>query len=442
MPIVALGLSHHTAPVEVREGVAVSPEALPSVLKQIGQAPEISECAMLATCNRSEVYMVCSRPQAACDAVVETLSRIGGVDAARIREHLFVHQNADAVRHLFEVAAGLDSMIMGEPQIAGQVKDAGAAAMEAGSSRTVLNRLLRSAIEASKRARTETEIGLGAVSVSFAAVALARKIFGDLSGQSALVLGAGEMSELTARHLVENGVRALTVTSRTLERAQDLADRVGGRALPWQGAMTDLHHADIVMSATGSPDYILSRDAVAQAMHRRRNQQMFLIDIAVPRDIDPDAGALYNVVLYDIDDLQAAVGANMKKRQVEAERARRILAEEEASFLSWLNSLDVVPAIVALRERFREVMEAELDWARMSDFTEEQQARVGNLLRRYMNKLLHEPVTQLKKTADSDDGVVFVDALVHLFGLRPAPKEDEAEGAAGEHTQRFEEVRS
>ena len=441
MSIVVVGLSHHTAPVEIRDGVAVPEHALRSVLKTAHRLPGVAECAVVSTCNRSETYVVTDTPEAVREGVAEMLCGLSGLAPGRLRKYLFTYCDADAVRHLFEVASGLDSMIVGEPQIGGQVKAAGAAAVEAGTSRTVLSRLFRSAGEASKRARTETEIGVGAVSVSFAAVELARKIFGDLDGRSALVIGAGEMSELTARYLVENGVRAPMVASRTRARTQALAERVGGEAMGWQDAMEGLHRADIVISSTSAPTCILRKDAVAAAMQRRRNRQMFLIDIAVPRDIEPEVGELYNVLLYNIDDLQLVVGANLKKRRQEAEKVRVILEEEVAAFLSWLNSLDVVPAIMALRRHFQEVMEAELERARLSDLTDEQKANVADVVRRYMNKLLHEPVTRLKGASDTGNGLVYVDALMHLFGLRMGA-ESEPDGALEERKRRVERIRS
>ena len=441
MSIVVIGVSHRTAPVEIREGVAVLPNSLGAALTRIYALPEVTECAMLSTCNRSETYMVTEYPRVACDGVAVVLSELSGLNLDLLRQHLFVHQDEDAVRHLFEVASGLDSMIMGEPQIAGQVKDAGAAAMEARTSRTILNRLFRSGTEASKRARTETEIGAGAVSVSFAAVELAKKILGNLDNQTALVLGAGEMSELTARHLVENGVKSLTVASRTLARAQDLAGRVNGQAVAWQAALETLHQSDVVISATSADAYVLQKQDVAQAMQKRRNRSMFLIDIAIPRDIDPNVGTLYNVFLYDIDDLESVVGANLQKRQQEAEQVRRLLDEAVSEFSSWLNSLGVVPAIVAFRQHFLEMMEGELTRARLSDLTEDQRAQVADLVRRYMNELLHRPVTRLKEAADTGDGLAYVEALAFLFDLEMIPEpgqpSSEPEGA-----KRLEGVRS
>ncbi len=437
MPVVVLGLNHRTAPIEVRDAIAVSPHGLKAVLELMIQLPSVGECALISTCNRSEAYVVTDDPTEACRWVTEVLSDLGGMSPDQLQGHLYTHRDLDAVRHLFAVAAGLDSMIVGEPQIAGQVKDAGTAAMEVRTSRVVLNRLFRSAVEASKRARTETEIGAGAVSVSFAAVELAKKIFGDLGGRSAFVVGAGEMSELTARHLIDNGVRSLTVASRTLERAQELAARVSGEAMAWEDAMAHLDRADIVISSTSAPTHVLHRDEVAAAMQRRRNRQMFLIDIAVPRDIEPEVGELYNVLLYNIDDLQSVVGVNLKKRQDEAEKSRAIIEEEVAAFSTWLNSLEVVPAIVAIRQRFRDLLDEELDHAKLPGFTDDQKARVADLLRRYMNKLLHGPMVRLKTEADSGNGLADVDTLMRLFDLEirdegsPTPGE---EGLPAERT--------
>ena len=417
MSLVVIGLSHRTAPVDIREGVAVLPHALEGVLRRFSTVPEIAECAVLSTCNRSEVYCVTSDIQAVREAVIAEWRERSGLNADALCRHLFVHRDADVARHLFGVAAGLDSMVMGEPQIAAQVKEAGAAALSVGTGKTVLNRLFRAATEASKRARTETEIATGAVSISFAAVELAKKIFGDLDGQTALVLGAGEMSELTARHLADNGVKSLSVTSRTLARACDMAMRVGGRAVSWAEGMDNLHRADVIISSTSAETYVLERHHVAAAMHKRKNRSVFLIDIAVPRDIDPAVGDLYNVFLYDLDDLESVVGANLERRKVEAEKVRAILDEEVMAFSAWVNSLDVVPAIVALRRHFQAFMDAELAHAKLTEFSDDQRAQVANVVRRFMNKVLHKPVIRLKEAAGEEDGGAYVAALSYLFDL-------------------------
>ena len=416
MAVVVVGISHHTAPVDVRDRVAVPTAEYPVALADLADVEPLAEVALISTCNRTEAYAIADDGDAAVAAIEAHLAGRAG-DECDVKPHLFSHQGVDAVKHLYRVTSGLDSMIMGEPQIAGQVKDAGARAMEFGTSGRVLNRLFRGAVEASKRARTETEIAAGAVSVPFAAVELAKKIFGKLDGQNAFVLGAGEMSELTARHLVENGVSSLSVASRTMSRAKDLAEAVNGRAMGWADALERLQEADIVISSTSAPYYVLEKEVVAEAMTRRRNKQMFLIDIAVPRDISPEVGTIYNVVLYDIDDLQAVVGANIQKRQEEAEKARKIVIEEVAAFESWQQSLDVQPAVVALRKRFHEMMHQELERAKLNDFTEEQQERVAMVLRQFTNKLLHSPTTQLKKLAEDGEGIEHVDTLIQLFNL-------------------------
>ncbi len=419
MSIIVVGLSHHTAPVEIRDRVAFPAHQIGEAATRFGSDP-VRECVIVSTCNRCEVYAEADDPEAARDAVIDRLADAHGLVRAEVEGHLFCLRESEAVRHLFRVACGLDSMIVGEPQIAGQVKDGHAAAVGSGASGVVFNRLFQMATEVSKRARTETEIGTGAVSIPFAAVELAKKIFGKLDGQRALVIGAGEMSELTARHLVANGVRSLRVASRTLERARDLAERVGGEALPFEEAVSRLHEAEVVISSTSSPVPVLRRDAVAQAMQRRRNQPMFLIDIAVPRDIDPEAGGLYNVFLYNVDDLQKVVGDNIARREQEAVKAEAMVEEQVAAFYAWLNSLDVVPTIVSLRRQFEATMAVELERARLSGFSEEQQQRVAALLRSYTNKLLHGPVTRLKEASEGGDGRTHVHAVQYLFGLDPA----------------------
>jgi len=372
---------------------------------------------ILSTCNRSEFYLVTDSVDEARVGVTDILGRMSGLDNDALEPYLFELHDQEAVIHLFQVASGLDSMIMGENQIAGQVKLAAASGLGLQTSGTILNRLFRSATETSKRARSETEIGAGAVSVSFAAVELAKKILGDLEGRTALVMGAGEMSELTAVHLRENGVRSLRVASRTRARAQALAEKVGGVEQAWDDAMASLHEVDVLISSTSAPYPIVHRDVVAKAMQKRRNRSMFLIDIAVPPDIEAEVGDLYNVFLYNIDNLVAVVDANLEKRKKEAERVLAIVREEAAGFASWLGSLEVQPSIVALRKHFFEVMEAEVERARLGDLPDDQKARVLDVMRRTMNKLLHLPMTKLRESAQTEDGPARVDAVRELFGL-------------------------
>lgn len=419
MSIIVVGLSHHTTPVDVRDQIAVQTSEYVEAVEELAALDGIREGALISTCNRTEAYAVTDVPDETIEMIKRHLCERSGMGES-LRPHLFVYRNEEAIRHLFHVASGLDSMIMGEPQIAGQVKEAGAIALQAGCASRVVNRLFRSAIEASKRSRTETELSAGAVSVPFAAVELAKKIFGNLSEKAALVLGAGEMSELTARHLVDNGVTRLLVASRTYSRAQELADTVSGTALGWEDAMTSLHLADIVISSTSAPHPIVRRDDVAKAMNERRNRQMFLIDIAVPRDIEPEVGELYNVVRYDIDDLQAAVGENLKKRNEEAQKARVLVEEEVAAYCAWITSLEVQPALVALRRAFHHIMTGELERAKLTDLRDDQVERVAVLMRQFTNKLLHAPTTRLKAFAENGDGAAHVDTLIELFDLSGA----------------------
>lgn len=419
MSIIVVGLSHHTTPVDVRDRIAVQTSEYVEAVEELAALDGIRECALISTCNRTEVYAVTDVPDETIETIKRHLCERSGIGES-LGPHLFVYRNEEAIRHLFSVASGLDSMIMGEPQIARQVKEAGAIALQTGCASRVVNRLFRSAVEASKRSRTETELSAGAVSVPFAAVELAKKIFGNLSEKVALVLGAGEMSELTARHLVDNGVTRLLVASRTYSRAQELADAVSGTALGWEDAMTSLYLADIVVSSTSAPHPIVRREDVEKAMHERRNRQMFLIDIAVPRDIEPEVGDLYNVVRYDIDDLQAAVGENLKKRNEEAQKARVLVEEEVAAYCGWLTSLEVQPALVALRRAFHHIMTGELERAKLTDLRDDQVERVAVLMRQFTNKLLHAPTTRLKASAENGDGAAHVDSLIELFDLSGA----------------------
>lgn len=423
MPIVVYAATHKTAPVEIRGDLAIPERDLPTELDRLSALPAVKECVILSTCNRSEFYVVTDSVDDSRAGVLEILGRMGDLTREALAGYLFELQDDAAVTHLFGVAAGLDSMIMGENQIAGQVKSAAASALALRTSGTILNRLFRTATEASKRARSETEIGVGAVSVSFAAVELAKKILGDLEGRTALVMGAGEMSELTAIHLKENGVKELRVASRTRARAQALADKVSGVELAWDEAMATLHEVDVLISSTSAPYHIVRKDVVAEAMQKRRNRSMFLIDIAVPPDVEPAVGDLYNVFVYNIDDLKAVVDANLAKRQKEAEQVQVIVQQESAGFVEWLGTLEVQPAIVALREHFFSIMESELQRAKLDELSDPQKERVVELMRRTLNKLLHLPMTKLREASHSEDGSARVDVVRELFALSPNGRE-------------------
>lgn len=340
---------------------------------------------------------------------------------------MYVYRGADAVRHLFRVAASLDAMVMGEPQILGQVKEAYRRAAEMNATGILLNKTLHHAFRTAKRVRTETGIAANAVSVGFAAVELAKKIFGNLSGKTILLIGAGEMSELAARHLVRQGVERILVANRTYARAVEMADAFQGIPVRFDELDASLREADIIISSTGAPGHVLSAESVAAALRRRQNRLLFLIDVAVPRDIDPAAGEIENVYLYDIDDLQAIVDDNQAIRKREAIRAEAIVEEEVQRYIQWMDTLEVVPTIVSLRDRMEQIVQTELDRANawMQRLEAEDRDRVQILLHAVVNKVLHEPVTHLKEESQEQGAMPYVAAVRRLFGLDETPRNGE-----------------
>jgi glutamyl-tRNA reductase len=359
MRLLAVGLSHRTAPVELRESVDFGRSGLDTALHALGAHGGSQEAVVLSTCNRAEIYAV-GESDAAGDALRRFFCDYHKVDSSRLAEHLYCHRGIDAARHLFRVAAGLDSLVVGEPQILGQVKAAYATASELQFTGTVTHRLFHTAFAVGKRVRSETGLGEGAVSVSYAAIELARKIFGDLAGRNVLILGAGEMAELTGVHLRAQGVNQITIASRTLATAEALARQLEGRAVPWSELRPALAPADIVVTATGATEPVLTRALVEDAMRSRRSRPLFVIDIAVPRDVEPAVGNLDQVFLYHVDDLQTIVKENLARRSSELTSAESIVDQEVARFASWLQSREVVPTIVALRQRFEQVRQGEL----------------------------------------------------------------------------------
>lgn len=419
MEILVVGLSHNTAPVELRERLHFPERELPKPLELLGQYPFILERMILSTCNRVEVYAVVEEAERARKAVVKFLSDYHGLRPEEFEDKLYCYTQDMAVRHLFRVASSLDSMVVGEPQILGQVKEAYRAAITQDATGVILNHLLEQALRVAKRVRTETGIAQAACSVPSAAVELARKIFGDLAGRIAMILGAGEMAELAARHLLEEGVETILVSSRSFDRAQELAQQLRGRAIRFEEAKAELARADIVVSSTGAPHYVLYKVDLLGAIHLRKHKPIFLIDIAVPRDIDPAANEIENVYLYDIDDLEGVVQANVRERRKEAERAEAIVEKEVASFSSWLHSLGVVPTIVGLRRKMEAIKEAELQktLSRLSHLSPEEQEAIAALTQAIINKILHEPMIELKRLATLQDGHLYARALQKLFGL-------------------------
>ncbi len=420
MEILVVGLSHKTAPIELRERLNVPESELSKPLELMGEVPELVERMLLSTCNRVEVYAVAEgEVEKAAEAIADCLAAYRNVERAAFADRLYTFVAAEAVRHIFRVASSLDSMVVGEPQILGQVKAAYAVAQAREATGIILNNLLEQAFHVAKRVRSETGIAASAVSVSSAAVELARKIFGDLTGRSVLILGAGEMAELALRHLVEDGVRSVLVANRSYDRAVTLARQFCGRAVTYEAFRQEMVGADIVISATSAPHVILKKEDMQAIIQQRRHRPIFLIDIADPRDIDPACNEVDNVYLYNIDDLQSVVEANLKERKREAERAEAIIEREVGVYMNWLRSLDVVPTIVSLRRRVEQIRDAELTKAlgRMGDLTPEQRAAITAMSHAMVNKILHQPMTELKRRAAHQDGHVYTSVLRRLFGL-------------------------
>ena len=420
MELFVLGLNHDTASIDLRERLFFPERELPKALDALGEVPELAERMILTTCNRVEVYGVAEGPLSqTVESVVACLGRHRSLDPAQFDGAFYTHTAAAAARHVFRVASSLESMVLGEPQILGQVKSAYSIARAEQSTGIVLNNLLEQAFHVAKRVRTETGIASVPVSIASVAVDLARKIFGDLAGRTVLILGAGEMAELALRHLMDDGVQSILVANRTYERAVALAEQFRGRAVTYDSFQREMLNADIVISATSAPHLILKKEDVQKIIQERRHRPIFLIDIADPRDIDAACNEVDNVYLYNIDDLQSVAAANQKERQREAERAVPIVEREVELFLAWLRGLDVVPTIVSLRNRMEEIREAELRKAmsRLGDLTPEQRETIASLTTAMVNKILHQPMSELRRRAVHQDGHLYSTVLRRLFGL-------------------------
>ncbi len=428
--IILLGVNHKTAPVEVREKLALKEEETPP-LQLFSEIPGCRETVFLSTCNRVEVIACADTPEL-MGHIKEFWFKRAGLDEAAVRDAFYECRGTEAVKHLFRVASSLDSMIVGEPQILGQLKDAYRAAAEAGSAGPILNRLLHRAFSVAKRVRTETRIASQAVSISYAAVELARKIFGDLKGKNALLVGAGEMAELAAQHLKANGVTGLAVANRTLQRAVDLARDLGGTAVSLEELDQELVRADIVISSTGAPGVVITADQVRSIMRPRRHRLLFFIDIAVPRDIDPEVNSIENVFLYDIDELKEVVEENRAEREKEAMKAERMVEEEVLKFVSWIDSLDIVPVIREIMARGEQIRKQELAKSSkcLNDLSKKQKKAVEALTKSIVNKLLHHPVTSIKQCREMQNSDELIAAACRLFNIEGAGHEERLPGKA------------
>jgi glutamyl-tRNA reductase len=428
MRLLVVGLSHRTAPIELRESVDFARGGLDGALKALSTRGISQESVVLSTCNRAEVYAV-TESDVESERIAQFFSEYHQLDHRDMVEHLYTLASGEAARHLFRVAAGLDSLVVGEPQILGQVKAAYTVASDLQFTGPLLNRLFHSAFAVGKRVRSETGLGEGAVSVSYAAIALAKKIFGKLSGLGVLVLGAGEMAKLTAIHLKAQHVRQMAIASRTLAAAERLAARLDAEAVAWTDLDRALASADIVVTATGANEPVLTRSRVEDVMRQRRSRPLFIIDIAVPRDVDGAVGDLEQVFLYNIDDLQTIVKENLTRRSGELARAESIVAEEVTRFVSWVQSRDVIPTVVALRQRFEAIRQSELLRLepKLSGLPPEARARIDEITRLIVEKLLLTPTEQLKAVSDETTVVAYADALNRLFRLAA---EEQARAAA------------
>lgn len=419
MQLAVLGLNHNTAPVEVREKLAVSGDELADIYTDIMNNDRIYEAMIISTCNRVEYYIVTDDFLCNIENVLEIVSDHCDMDRGDLRKYTYIHCGEDSVRHIFRVACGLDSLVMGEPQIFGQVKDSFEACREYGGAGTFIKKLEEFTIKTTKKVRTHTGIGENPVSVSYAPVELAAKIFGSLKNHNALIIGAGEMCELAAKHLSTSEIGAITVTNRTMAKAEKLAAEVNGSVLPFEQYRENLKDYDIVISSTGATDLLVTKEDAKEAMAKRKMRPMFLIDIAVPRDIDPKVNEVENVYVYDIDDLKAVVEANKKQREKEAVKAEEYISNGLESFYGWLDAMKIVPVIKSLRASFEETIETEVQRFASKNKVESRDeiAKMQYLLSAYMNKVLHTPLKNLKNKSSEGGRYTLDEAMKILFEL-------------------------
>ena len=419
MKLLLTGLSHHTAPVEVRERLAFDEKALPEALDHLRSRPGMIEGMILSTCNRVEIAVTADEKSDAEESVERFIAEARSVEAAWMSPYLYRYNGSDAIRHLFRVASSLDSMVVGEPQILGQLKSAYALAKEHGAVSGYLDLVMTRAFNVAKRVRTETEIGSNAVSVSYAAVELARDIFGSLMGKKVLLVGAGKMAESAARHLRRSGVADILVTNRTRSRADALAEEFRGHVVEYENYFETLPEVDIVIASSGATHYILTREQMRGVIGRRRNRPMFLIDIAVPRNIEPDVNKLDNVFLYDIDDLDRVVKANVQSRHNVAQQAEEIITEEVERMMLRLKSREVTPTIIGLQEQLERVRAAEVERmrAKLGQLTPQQEEAIEAMTRGIVNKIAHTPITELRRKANDPEGLALMSTIRKLFRL-------------------------
>ncbi len=433
MQLVVLGLNHKTAPVEVRECFSLPSERIRAALSHIEDYSEIAECVILSTCNRTELYAVVEEDSESGDVLTDLLKDIADVSVIE-EEYWFRHTGADCIRHLFRVASSLDSLVIGEGQILSQVKNAYSIAKAEGATKTVLNMLFHRAISVGKKVRTETRIAYSAVSVSYAAVELAKETIGDLSQANVLLLGAGQMGELTARHLVANGVKTVFVSNRKYTRAVELAENFGGVAVPFEEFLQSATNADVIITSTGAPHYLIEKWDVERLMAKRSHRSLIIIDIAVPRDVEPEVALVSNVNLYNIDDLEAVVESNIQLRQQEAEEAEGIIEEALAEMVERFRYLEYRPVMALLSEKADRIRRREVKRAmtKLGGLPQEERRVVRHMAKMIVRKLLRDPMICLNEAALEGREERLVYALEELFKLEPIG-EDERREANGDN---------
>ncbi|MGH7870844.1 MAG: glutamyl-tRNA reductase [Candidatus Binatia bacterium] len=419
--IVIVGLNHRSAPIEVRESVAFEKSYLVDALGRLRNAPSVRESVILSTCNRVEVVATAAESHPAIEAIKSFLGKQRAAEGeSRLEDHLYSYHGAEAVRHLFRVAASLDSMVVGEPQILGQLKEYYHVAQEVGTVGTVLHRLFHRAFFVAKRVRTETGIASRAVSVSSVAVEMARRIFDRFEDKTVMLIGAGKIGDLMARHLQRCGVKSVMVTNRTFERALELAERIHGSPILFDDFPRYLKLADLVIGCAGAAEILVDAATVEKVLRERKQEAMFFIDVGDRRNFDPHINQIDNVYLYNIDDLKGVAEENLQERSNEAEKAETIVIEEVEGFVSWVNSLDQVPTITALREKLEIIRQGEIEKSLSSglkDLSEKQRMAMEHMTAAMMKKVLHGPLIHLKKTTDGEDDMLYVAALKRLFDL-------------------------
>ena len=418
--IVIVGLNHRTAPVEMRERIAFDQSLLGETLRCLRALGSVHEGAVLSTCNRVEVIAATFDREAAFAEIKKfLLEREAAAGESNLEDHLYAYGGGEAVRHLFRVASSLDSMVVGEPQILGQLKNYYTAAKEAGSVGMVLHRLFHRSFSVAKRVRTETGIASRVVSVSSVAVELAKRIFDRLEDKTVMLIGAGKMGDSVCRHLQGNGVSSLMVTNRTFERAVEVAAEFRGNPIRFEDLPRYLKLADLVIGCAGAPEFLLKPEAVEETLRERKQKAMFFIDLGDRRNFDPSINQIANVYLYDIDDLQSVANENLNERAGEVRKADEIVEEEVAGFLHWLDSLDQVPTIVALRQRLEEIRRSELEKSlrtSLKGLSEKERQAIEDMTSAMIGKILHAPISRMKKPEDGEESL-YVEALKKLFGL-------------------------